>query len=348
MSFYTLLRAGLFQLPPEDAHTASILALKTGINPFCTVPQHENLCTQVAGLSFANPLTMAPGYDKNAEVPAALFKMGFGAVEVGTITPRPQPGNPKPRMFRLVEDEAVINRLGFNNEGLEVVRSRIAADKPGYKGVLGINIGANKDSADRIADYVTGARAFLPLADYLTINISSPNTPGLRDLQGVQFLDELLARVMEVHGGHSAPIFLKIAPDMALEDVDDIIRISLARGIHGLIISNTTIARPESLQSPHVREMGGLSGKPLFEPSTQMLRECYKRVDGKLPLIGVGGITSGETALQKILAGASLIQLYTGMVYKGPALVGEILNTLSSYCKAQGYASISEAVGKGV
>ncbi len=349
-SFYPLIRAGLFKMEPEDAHAASISALKLGLAPACGMTPHPCLRVNVAGLNFANPLGMAAGYDKNAEAAVGVFKMGFGAVEVGTITPLPQAGNPKPRVFRLIDDEALINRLGFNNHGLEVVCARIAAEKKNYKGVLGINIGANKDSADRINDYVIGARAMLPLADYLTINISSPNTPGLRDLQGVQFLDDLLARVLDVRaaGASSTPIFLKIAPDMALADVDDVLRIAQSRGIDGLIVSNTTIARPDTLKSPNTAQTGGLSGAPLFAPSTAMLAQCYTRLEGKLPLIGVGGILSGRDALAKIQAGASLIQLYTGLIYKGPALVGDILDTLAQHCQRNGYASIAQAVGKDV
>jgi dihydroorotate dehydrogenase len=298
----------------------------------------------VFGLDFPNPLGLAPGFDKNAEVPDAVLAQGFGFVEVGTITPRPQAGNPKPRLFRLAADRAVINRMGFNNEGQAAALSRLEARKP--HGVVGVNIGANKDSEDRGADYVSGLAAFAGVASYITVNISSPNTPGLRALQSRAELRALLVRLKAARAGQprNPPLLLKIAPDLEDAELGDIAAICLEGLVDGLIVSNTTLAR-EGLKSSHAREPGGLSGAPLFEASTKALAKTYALTRGKLPLIGVGGVSDAETAWRKIRAGASLIQLYTALVYGGPGLVGEILEGLKLRLARHGLENISEAVG---
>lgn len=340
-------RKGLFCLDPETAHGFSIKALKAGL-PVATSPHHDSrLRTTVAGVAFDNPLGMAAGYDKNAEVPDALLTLGFGFAEVGTVTPRPQPGNPKPRIFRLAEDGAVINRLGFNNEGHGAAERRLAA-RAWRAGVVGVNIGANKDSADRIGDYALGVERFAPLASYLTVNISSPNTPGLRDMQARESLAELLARVVVARDSaisrarHKVPLFLKIAPDLHQADLEDIAAEVLEKRIEGVIVSNTTISRP-ALKSPaHTAETGGLSGRPLFERSTVALARMRKLLGPDVALIGVGGVDSVDTALEKIRAGADLVQLYTGMIYAGPALPGRIGRGFSKYLDRERIASLSE------
>lgn len=311
-------------LDPETAHGLAIRALST--LPAGAAPvDDERLGVKLFGLSFPNPVGLAAGFDKEAEVPDAMLGAGFGFVEVGTITPRPQPGNPRPRNFRLTEDRAVINRYGFNSGGHGPARARLAARK-GRPGIVGVNVGANKDSTDRAADYVAGIEAFAGLATYFTANVSSPNTPGLRDLQEEKALDDLLARLTEARDrvAPGIPLLLKIAPDLALPHLDGVIEVVRRRRIDGLIVSNTTISRPAGLRSRHAGETGGLSGRPLFALSTRMLAEAYVRADGAFPLIGVGGIDSPETALAKIEAGASLIQLYSGLVYEGLGLAGRI------------------------
>jgi dihydroorotate dehydrogenase len=290
---------------------------------------------------------MAAGYDKNAEVPDALLGLGFGFAEVGTVTPLPQPGNPKPRVFRLPDDMGVVNRLGFNNGGHEAALTRLQK-RSGRPGIVGVNIGANKDAADRAEDYATGARRFAKLANYLTVNISSPNTPGLRDLQAKSALDDLLARTLAARdeSGARPPVLLKIAPDLALGDLDDAVDVALKRGVDGLIVSNTTIARPQHLRSAAKSETGGLSGAPVFRRSTWMLAETARRVENKMPLIGVGGITSAETALAKIRAGASLIQLYTGLTFFGPGLVADIKRGLLDALRRDKLEGIAPLVGR--
>jgi len=340
-------RRGLFCLNPETAHGLSIQALKAGL-PVAKSPRYdERLRTVVAGVTFDNPLGMAAGYDKNAEVPDALLTLGFGFAEVGTVTPLPQAGNPKPRIFRLTADGAVINRLGFNNEGHEAAERRLA-DRAWRAGTVGVNIGANKDSADRVRDYELGVRRFAPLASYLTVNISSPNTPGLRDMQARESLAELLARVMAARdaavakAGRKVPVFLKIAPDLHEGDLSDIAAEVLDKKVEGVIVSNTTISRP-ALKSPaHTGEVGGLSGRPLFERSTIALAKTRKLLGPDAGLIGVGGVDSVETALEKIRAGADLVQLYTGMVYAGPALPGRIVKGFSKFLDKEGLRSLSE------
>lgn len=344
MSFlYALARPLLFALEPETAHGLTIAGLKTGLAPRSRVDD-PLLRTHVAGIDFPNPIGLAAGFDKNAEVPDAMLGLGFGFVEVGTITPRPQAGNPRPRMFRLVEDRAVINRLGFNNEGLAaaVERLRARGQRPG---IVGANVGANKDSEDRIADYVAGVAAVRDLASYITVNISSPNTPGLRALQSRAALEELVGRVIEARGRATPPIFVKVAPDLTEEDVADIAAVALSSGLDGLIVSNTTLARPETLRSPHKAEPGGLSGRPLFEPSTAVLRQFRRATEGRVTLIGAGGVASGADAYAKIRAGASLVQLYSALAYEGPGLAARIARELAALLRRDGLPSVSAAVG---
>lgn len=330
--FQSIGRKVLFSLDPEDAHGLSIKALNAGLVPACVPNNDPALRVAIAGLSFPNPLGMAAGYDKNAEVPDALLKLGFGFAEVGTLTPVAQSGNPKPRIFRLVENNAVINRLGFNNQGHEQAFRRLT-ERRSHSGIVGVNIGANKESADRVADYVAGIRKFHSLASYFTVNISSPNTPGLRDLQARDSLKELLGAVLEAREaqpGVRRPVFLKIAPDLAETSLDDIAAEIALHPLDGLIISNTTLSRT-GLKSPrNLSEAGGLSGTPLFERSTIVLAKMRQRVGPELPLIGVGGIDSAATAIAKIRAGADLVQLYTSMIYHGPGLAGEIVKGLSA------------------
>jgi dihydroorotate dehydrogenase len=331
-------RKVLFALEPETAHRVSIAALKSGV-PLNAPPRPDpRLAVTIAGLAFPNPLGIAAGYDKNAEVPDALLRLGFGFAEVGTLTPLPQPGNRRPRIFRLTADRAVINRLGFNNDGHERAFERLQA-RTGRGGIVGVNIGANKDSADRIADYVAGVRRFAPLASYLTVNISSPNTPGLRAMQERAALAELLARVIAAReeaagGGRNAPVFLKIAPDLGEAELADVAAEVLDKKADGLIVSNTTLSRT-GLTARHREEAGGLSGRPLFARSTAVLARMRKLVGPELPLIGVGGVDSAETALDKIKAGADLVQLYTGMIYAGPALPGRIVAGIAAECSKQ-------------
>ncbi|MFZ1964285.1 MAG: quinone-dependent dihydroorotate dehydrogenase [Roseiarcus sp.] len=341
-----LARPVLWRLPPEIAHRASIAALEFAPLPRPRPPD-PRLATSVFGLEFPNPLGLAAGFDKNAEVVRALLALGFGHVEAGTLTPRPQAGNPRPRMFRLKADGALVNRCGFNNQGYEAARARLAASK--VEGVVGVNIGPNKDAADRLADFALGVKTFAPFASYLAINVSSPNTPALRDLQRRDALDELAARVVEARdeAAPRRPVLIKIAPDLDLRGLDDVVAVCTARGIDGLIVANTTVARPPSLCDVHAREAGGLSGRPLFAPSTRMLARAFLRCGGALPLIGCGGVEDAESALAKIEAGASLVQIYTGMIYRGPGLIDEILDGLSRASAARGAASLADLVGVG-
>jgi len=347
--FYKVATKFIRALPAEPAHRATINALKTGLGPVTTRRPDPVLATEVGGLKLYNPVGLAPGFDKDAEVPDAMLAAGFGFVECGTVTPRPQIGNDKPRLFRLSEDKAVINRMGFNNGGLDVFKKRLLArqDKPG---IVGANLGANKDSTDRVADYVTGLSELWGLADYFTINISSPNTPGLRDLQASDAMDDLLGRLQEARAKltgdqPSPPIFLKVAPDLDLNQVDRITEQARSYGMNAIIISNTTIDRPDSLKSAHKGEGGGLSGAPLFEKSTIMLKEFAAAADGRIDLIGVGGISSGEQAYAKIRAGAKAVQLYSALVYAGPGLVMDIRRDLAARLKADGFSSVVEAAG---
>jgi dihydroorotate dehydrogenase len=325
--FDRLARPLLRALDPEKAHLLTIKALKIAPR-YRGGADDARLAVRAFGLNFPNPVGIAPGFDKHAEAPDALLALGFGFVEVGTVTPLPQPGNPRPRMFRLDADAAVINRLGFNSEGRAAVLARLAA-RADAGGIVGVNVGANKDSTDRIADYVRLIEAVAPVASYVTVNISSPNTPGLRDLQQSAVLDDLLARVVAArdrvlaHAGPT-PVLLKVAPDLSLVDLDEAVGVARKRRIDGMIVGNTTIRRPPSLHDRAAKEAGGLSGRPLFPLATRMLAETYVRAEGAFPLIGVGGIDSGATALAKIKAGADLIQLYSGLVYRGLGVVAEI------------------------
>jgi dihydroorotate dehydrogenase len=335
---FRAIRPLLFKLDPETAHGLTLNALSA--LPASRGPGHDpRLETRFAGLAFPSPIGLAAGFDKDARVWRQMLGMGFGFVEVGTLTPRPQSGNPHPRIFRLAEDNAVINRLGFNNGGLQAALPRLASH-----GRLGVNVGANKDSADRIADYAAGVRAVAPLAAWITLNISSPNTPGLRGLQG-EALPELLAAAAEARGEAGPPLLLKVAPDLDDAQMDAIAQACLASKLSGLIVSNTTVARPSSLASPRAAEAGGLSGQPLFAPSTAILRGFARRFGSRLPLIGAGGVATAEQAYAKIRAGASAVQLYTALVYEGPRLPARIAAGLSLLLRRDGFASIAEAVG---
>ena len=339
---YSLLRPILFRLDAERAHRLALrlLALRGGgAKPMRT----SILATEVAGLRFPNPVGMAAGFDKDGEVPDALLGLGFGFAEVGSITPLPQAGNPRPRLFRLAEDRAVINRMGFNNGGAQAAVRRLAA-RAGEPGIVGINIGANKDSADRIADYATMARLMAPLASYLAVNVSSPNTPGLRALQDEGALSELLDAVLAARGSGGPPVFLKVAPDLEPADIDAIARIAIDKKLGALIVANTTISRPP-LTSHLATESGGLSGAPLRDLALQRLRDFRKATGGDMPLVGVGGIASAEDAFARIRAGASLVQLYSAMVYEGPAIARRIVKGLDALCRQYGFSAIAEAVG---
>ena len=343
MNLFPLARPFLGLLNPETAHHCTLAALKLGLAPAGDLDPAE-LGIDLFGLRFPNPVGIAAGFDKNAEVPDAMLRLGMGFAEIGTVTPRPQPGNPKPRIFRLSHERAVINRLGFNNEGHEAAKRRLEARR-GRGGIVGVNIGANKDSEDRIADYEAGIRAFEGLASYFTVNISSPNTPGLRALQNRAELETLITRVMAARRG-TTPVLLKIAPDLADEELQDIADVAREKRLDGLIVSNTTIAREGLVAGPHAGETGGLSGRPLFGLSTAILRQMYKLTGGEIPIVGVGGIGSGADAYAKIRAGASLVQLYTALVYDGPGLVNAIKRDLAAMLKADGFTRLEEAVGQ--
>jgi dihydroorotate dehydrogenase len=333
---------------PETAHGLSLWALAHGLAPVQREADDPVLATRVWGRDFANPVGLAAGFDKDAVAADALLRAGFGFVEVGSITPRPQPGNPKPRIFRLRPDLAVINRLGFNSRGAEAARGRLEVlRRQALPGPLGVNLGKNKESADAAGDYAAAARLLAPFADYLVVNVSSPNTPGLRALQGRAELEELIDRVRAALAETSPmpPLVLKIAPDLAPEDLRDIAAVSLERGLDGLIATNTTIARPPELVGRARDEAGGLSGRPLFGPSTRILAETYRLTEGRIPIVGVGGIASGADAYAKIRAGASLVQLYTALIYEGPRLVRRIKRELAELLRRDGFARVQEAVG---
>jgi dihydroorotate dehydrogenase len=334
---------------PEDAHRMAIQGLRI-LPPVRLRPDDPKLAVRAFGLNFSNPIGMAAGFDKSAEAPDALLRLGFGFVEIGTVTPKPQGGNARPRLFRLERDEGVINRMGFNNDGADAALRRLAA-RAHLGGIVGVNVGANKDSADRVADYVKLIETFAPVASYFTVNVSSPNTPGLRNLQQSAALDDLLARVIDTRervrkNAGDSPVLLKVAPDLSLAELDDVVHIARSRRVDGMIVANTTLARPSTLrESNRAKEQGGLSGRPLFRLSTRMVAETYVRAEGAFPLIGVGGIDSGGAALTKIRAGASLIQLYSSLVYKGLGLVEDIKNDLASTLLRTGRDSLSEIVG---
>jgi dihydroorotate dehydrogenase len=334
-------------LPPETAHRATIRALRCGLMAAATEPDPPSLAVDLWGRRFPNPVGLAAGFDKDAEVPDAMLRLGFGFVEVGTVTPNPQPGNPRPRLFRLSEDAAIINRLGFNSQGLAAAATRLRARR--RRGIVGANLGKNRDTRDDTQDYVQGVRTLAPLADYLVVNVSSPNTPGLRNLQRkgtvMRLIEALLAARAAVVPKGAPPLLLKIAPDLSESEREDLAAAALASGIDGLVVANTTVSRPETLRSPQAHEPGGLSGPPLFQPSTALLAEMYHRTFGKLPLIGVGGIASGRDAYEKIRAGASLVQLYTALVYQGPGLVARIKHDLADLLRRDGFATVAAAVG---
>jgi dihydroorotate dehydrogenase len=338
---YPLLRPLIFRLDAERAHLLSLDLL--GRMPARTPPKADpRLASRVAGLDFPTPVGLAAGYDKDARVPDAMLGLGFGFVEVGTLTPLRQAGNPRPRLFRLVEDRAVINRMGFNNGGQEAALARLAGRK--RQGIVGVNVGANKDAADRSADYATGVRRMAPVADYLTINISSPNTPGLRALQEAAALDALLAQVLEARGAKGPPIFLKVAPDLDPADIDAIAEVVVNRKVDALIVANTTILRPP-LRSAHAQEQGGLSGAPLKDLALQRLRDFRIATGGQVPLVAAGGIASAQDAYARIRAGASLVQLYSALVYEGPGLARRIAQGLIPLLERDGFASVADAVG---
>jgi dihydroorotate dehydrogenase len=346
-SLFPLVRPLVGMIDGETAHDLAVAALEKLPLPACA-PDDPRLRVEVFGLDMPNPIGIAAGFDKNARVPDALMRLGFGFVEVGGVTKLPQPGNPKPRVFRLTRDEAIINRYGLNSDGMARVADRLAR-RP-RRGVLGINLGANKDSADRITDYVDLLVHLGRLAEFVTLNISSPNTPGLRNLQGRAFLDELLGRVLAARASNALEtrVLLKIAPDIDDAQLDDIIAVALAHGIDGMIVSNTTIARPATLREAALAsEAGGLSGKPLFRASTILLAKTALRVKGAFPLVGVGGIASGEDAVAKIAAGASLVQFYSALVYRGPGLIGDIKAALLRAIEREKVQSITDLVGFG-
>jgi len=340
----------LRKLPAENAHKLTIKALGGGLGPKFRASISSNLAINVGGLNLPNPIGLAAGFDKDCEVSTPMLAAGFGFVECGTVTPLPQHGNSKPRLFRLVEDKAVINRMGFNNAGLNKFKNNLEKRKL-KNGLVGANLGANKNSKNRVEDYAIGLKSLWGLSDYFTINISSPNTPGLRDLQNENAMEELLGRVSEVRaqlagGKPSYPIFLKVAPDLGLGEIERIVEQSRSYGINAIIVSNTTVARPSSLKSKYKIEKGGLSGQPLFDLSTETLRQFYAAAKGKIDLIGVGGVSNGLQAYEKIRAGASAVQIYSALVYEGPGLVNAINTDLLLRLKADGFKSIAEAVGK--
>jgi dihydroorotate dehydrogenase len=349
MSVYARVSRPLFRyVSAERAHRLGVVALKTGVVPVRSL-RDERLHVSLLGLEFPNPLGMAAGFDKNAEVPDALLRIGFGFAEVGTVTPLAQPGNPQPRMFRLTQDRAVINRLGFNNAGHAAALERLSR-RQGRPGVVGVNVGANKDSGDRVADYVAGIRTFASVASYFTINVSSPNTPGLRDLQGRAALDELLGRSLEardataVAQGTRVPVLLKIAPDLTDEGLADIVDVALARGVDGLVISNTTLERG-GLTDPQASEAGGMSGAPLFERSTIVLARARRLAGPDLPIVGVGGVLDGDDLFEKLAAGADLVQLYTGFVFGGPATAPHVLRGLLARMDREGIDHVRSVTG---
>ncbi len=337
-------------LDPEDAHTLAIRALRFLPSRGRPATEPPELAVRAFGLNFPNPVGLAAGFDKNAEVPDALLRLGFGFVEVGTVTPLPQGGNPRPRLFRLEADEGVVNRLGFNNEGAAAMLKRLS-DRGRAGGIVGVNIGANRDSADRTGDYARLISTFAAVASYLAVNVSSPNTPGLRDLQQARALDDLLARVLDARERARTrvgpvPVLLKIAPDLSLPDLDDVVGMARKHGVDGMIVCNTTVSRPSILHDAEkAREVGGLSGRPLFRLATRMLAETFVRAEGAFPLIGVGGIDSGAAAIAKIKAGATLVQLYSALVYRGIGLVAEIKADLAAAARRANRGSLAAMIG---
>jgi dihydroorotate dehydrogenase len=340
----------LLALDPERAHALTLAALEAGLYPRPAAADEPSLSVAVWGLSLPNPLGVAAGFDKDGRVPDRLLAMGFGHAEVGTLTPRPQEGNPRPRVFRLVRDHALINRLGFNNAGHAAALVRLGGRTP--SGVVGVNVGANRDASDRAADYLSGLQAFYDVASYIAINVSSPNTPGLRDLQAPAVLDDLLARVLAARetlvaaGRPKRPVVVKLAPDIAEADLEPIARVLTARGVDGIAVSNTTLAREGLAEMVLAKEAGGLSGRPLFRRSTAMLARVYLLTGGRIPLVGIGGIDSGAAAIAKIEAGATLLQLYTGLVYEGPGLLARIKRELAAYLRRENLRRVTDATGR--
>jgi dihydroorotate dehydrogenase len=354
--FDRLALAALYRLDPERAHNVALWGLERGFVSVALAPEDPILATNVWSLPFSNPIGLAAGFDKDARVVDAMLGLGFGFVEAGTVTPRPQAGNPKPRLFRLNEDKAVINRLGFNSGGVVAFAENLLRRRSRGRqrpGVFGINVGKNRDTVDGAADYVAGVKALARFADYLVVNISSPNTPGLRDLQAKRPIEDLLRRVLKARDDAPGqerlpPLLAKVGPDLSGPQMEDIAEVALNVGVDGLIIGNTTIDRPESLRSPQRNEAGGLSGHPLMAPSTACLAQMYRLTKGKLPLVGTGGVANGEDAYAKILAGASLVQVYSALVFGGPPLVGKIKRELAARLREGGFSSVAAAVGTGV
>jgi dihydroorotate dehydrogenase len=347
---HDLAARGLRAIDPETAHRLTVSLLKTGLGPRQSNDAEPILATRLCGLDLPSCIGLAAGFDKDAEVPDAMLRAGLGFVECGTVTPLPQAGNPRPRLFRLSEDRAVINRMGFNNQGLDAFAARLDA-RP-RTGVIGANIGANKDSADRVADYVLGLRRLWGRADYFTVNISSPNTPGLRALQTREALQDLLGRLAETRAALMAlsrdhPVFLKVAPDLTDDEIEAIVETTVVYGLEAIIVGNTTISRPDSLRSRHKGETGGLSGAPLMALSTTVLGRFHQAASGRIALIGAGGIASGVDAYAKVRAGASAVQLYSALVYEGAGLIGRIARDLAARLEADGFASVGDAVGAG-
>ena len=346
---FSILKPFLFSLDPETAHDLAIKTLK--INPFPSkmfeVEDEQMLKIKLLGKNFPNPVGLAAGFDKSAEAYNSLLKLGFGFVEVGTVTPIKQFGNPKPRIFRLEGDGALINRLGFNNDGIEIIKNRIKSD--GKKGVLGINIGPNKDTKDQKNDFCLGLKNFFDIADYITINISSPNTEGLRDFHDQEKLKDLLLALNKIKKENKThiPLLLKVSPDIQDNHISEIIDVATKSDISAIIITNTTDGNRDNLKSK-IKEQGGLSGEPLQQISTNMIKKFYKKLNGKIPIIGVGGVNSGKSAYEKIVAGASLLQLYTGFVYRGPSAAKDIKKELIQILKTEGIKNIENAVGKGI
>ena len=339
----------LYALDAEQAHELTLKSLAAGIYPRALAPDDGRLAVNVWGLAFANPLGIAAGFDKDARVCDAVLGMGLGFAEIGTVTPRPQEGNLRPRVFRLIEDRALINRLGFNNAGHAAALARL--ERRDGRGIVGVNVGANRDSSDRSADYVEGIQRFRDLASYLTVNVSSPNTPGLRDLQAPAALDDLLTRVLTAHsgatttGGRTPPIVVKLAPDIAEDDLAPIVDVLTRRGVDGIAIGNTTLSRAGVHDDALAKEAGGISGRPLFHRSTAMLARVYQLTQGRIPLIGIGGIDSGAAAIVKIEAGATLLQLYTGLIFEGPGLIARIKRDLVQFADQRKLTRIGDATG---
>jgi dihydroorotate dehydrogenase len=344
--WYSLADAVLSRLDAEAAHGLAIRALKSGLLGVDRAPDAPSLSVRIWGRHLPNPIGLAAGFDKNAEVADAMLGLGFGLVEIGSVTPRPQDGNPRPRLFRLSDDRGVINRMGFPGHGLDAARSRLAARA--RRGFVGVNVGANKDSTDRAGDYVLGCSALAPYADYLVCNVSSPNTPGLRNLQGRTQLADLLKRVQDAIAARPVPLLVKIAPDATADDLDDIVAVCRELRMDGIIVGNTTLSRPSTLTSPRRGEAGGLSGAPLMALSTEVLRRTAKRVEGQFPLVGCGGVASGADAYAKIRAGATLVQLYSALVFDGPPLIRRIKDELAALLARDGFAAVADVVGADV